>query len=189
MKSINIVESELAIHIPESVPLSPTLPCAHSPSHPPFSLSISHSLHLNTCTLIFCSIVAALLPTDARSLSLRVVLCHLMLVPALDVLDRTQSPAGHTHQRTRRRARGRRRYRPPVAWTERHRANMCVDEWMSDDHAGRVQGLIQIHCAARTKEVERLRFSDKDLNVIGTLERGQFGVVCFQMVSNVKYCV
>jgi hypothetical protein len=29
----------------------------------------------------------------------------------------------------------------------------------------------------KTKEVDSLRFSDRDLNVIGTLERGQYGVV------------
>ena len=32
--------------------------------------------------------------------------------------------------------------------------------------------------AAKTIEIDALRFQDKDLNVIGTLEYGQFGVVC-----------
>ena len=31
---------------------------------------------------------------------------------------------------------------------------------------------------AKTIEIDALRFQDKDLNVIGTLEYGQFGVVC-----------
>lgn len=31
---------------------------------------------------------------------------------------------------------------------------------------------------AKTIEIDTLRFQDKDLNVIGTLEYGQFGVVC-----------
>jgi len=31
---------------------------------------------------------------------------------------------------------------------------------------------------AKTIEVDRLRFSEKDLNRIGTLERGSFGEVC-----------
>ena len=32
--------------------------------------------------------------------------------------------------------------------------------------------------SAKTIEIDALRFQDKDLNVIGTLEYGQFGVVC-----------
>lgn len=32
--------------------------------------------------------------------------------------------------------------------------------------------------AAKTIKIDSLRFSDKDLVVLGTLDRGQFGVVC-----------
>ena len=36
----------------------------------------------------------------------------------------------------------------------------------------------KIKFSAKTIEIDALRFQDKDLNVIGTLEYGQFGVVC-----------
>jgi hypothetical protein len=37
---------------------------------------------------------------------------------------------------------------------------------------------LSIFFSAKTIEIDALRFQDKDLNVIGTLEYGQFGVVC-----------
>ena len=38
--------------------------------------------------------------------------------------------------------------------------------------------LYQFSLSAKTIEIDALRFHDKDLNVIGTLEYGQFSVVC-----------
>lgn len=38
--------------------------------------------------------------------------------------------------------------------------------------------------SAKTAEVDTLRFADKDLDVVGTLEYGQYGVVsCFREVT------
>ena len=36
---------------------------------------------------------------------------------------------------------------------------------------------------AKTTEIDSLRFSDKDLDLVGTLEYGQFGVVRFYLNS------
>ncbi len=33
-------------------------------------------------------------------------------------------------------------------------------------------------CLAKTTEIDSLRFTEKDLDLVGTLEYGQFGVVC-----------
>ena len=38
--------------------------------------------------------------------------------------------------------------------------------------------------SAKTIEIDALRFQDKDLNVIGTLEYGQFGVVCLFFIHS-----
>ena len=72
----------------------------------------------------------------------------------------------------RRRRRGRRG--PCVgsypARTERDRQNMCVAliPYTRQSHA---------MTAAKTAEIDTLRFTDKDLDVVGTLEYGQYGVV------------
>lgn len=43
---------------------------------------------------------------------------------------------------------------------------------------GRVNSLKNHQTSARTTEIDALRFQDKDLSAVGTLEYGQFGVVC-----------
>jgi hypothetical protein len=44
------------------------------------------------------------------------------------------------------------------------------------------QNYINMHpltrCIAKTTEIDALRFTNRDLDVVGTLEHGQFGVVC-----------
>ena len=48
--------------------------------------------------------------------------------------------------------------------------------------------LYQFSLSAKTIEIDVLQFQDKDLNVIGTLEYGQFGVVCpFFYYSSVTF--
>ena len=42
--------------------------------------------------------------------------------------------------------------------------------------------------SAKTIEIDALRFQDKDLNVIGTLEYGQFGVVCLLLLYSSVTC-
>ena len=41
--------------------------------------------------------------------------------------------------------------------------------------------------SAKTIEIDALRFQDKDLNIIGTLEYGQFGVVCL-FFNKILFC-
>jgi len=72
-----------------------------------------------------------------------------------------------------RRGRGRRRpcARPPHAWAERYREDLYVV------HRILINRSILKITSAKTKELDALRFKDRDLSVVGTLEFGQFGVV------------
>jgi hypothetical protein len=42
---------------------------------------------------------------------------------------------------------------------------------------------------AKTSEIDALRFTDKDLDVAGTLDYGQFGVVCVLSSRSIHYAL
>ncbi|KAF7419270.1 hypothetical protein PC9H_001857 [Pleurotus ostreatus] len=69
------------------------------------------------------------------------------------------------------------------AWRSRkHRLDFLLQSQGDDDQDGIVldrllHGQSIIGKTARTAEIDSIRFQDKDLNVVGTLDRGQFGVI------------
>jgi len=92
------------------------------------------------------------------------------------VVVQTQSATGHAVEESRRRGCRRVSSRSPSAWPKRYWEDLSVPffyllchKLLSEAHDTAV--------TARTTEIDAIRFQDKDLEVVGTLEYGQFGVV------------